>query len=130
MDQVKLAPLVGIVGCLAVLAALGVPYLDADGAAVGTYYSSGAVNPLVGGLLALVTTVVFAAGRQERSDPDLAAGAALVFGLFVLVITGAWALTVRVDAVTVAANHRWVATGVAAVIPLAALWFARARGLF
>lgn len=129
MEQAKVAPLVGIVGCLAVLGALALPYLGTDAAAVGTYYGSGAVNPLVGALLALVTTIIFAAGRQSRSDPDLAAGAALVFGLFVLAITGLWAVTARVDVVAVAAWHRWVTVGLAAVIPAAAVWFARARRL-
>jgi len=38
--------------------------------------------------------MVFAAGRQGRSPPDLVAGAALVLGLFMAVISLLWAVTV------------------------------------
>lgn len=128
MDGLRLAPLVGIVGCLAVLAALVAPYLTADGA-VGTYYGSGVVNPLVGGLLALVTIIVLAAGREGRTDPGLAAGAGLVFGLFVLLIALSWGLTVRLDTVALPRWHRWATVALAAVTPLASLWYARTLGV-
>ena len=86
MDQTKAAPTVGIAGCLLVLAVVMWPYLLETASAVSTYYGSGAVTPLAAGLLAFVSVIVFAAGREERSDPATVAGAALVFGLFVLVI--------------------------------------------
>jgi hypothetical protein len=128
MQQARLAPLVGIVGCLGVFAALAYPYLVAGGSA-GAYYASGVVNPLVGGLLALVTVIVLAAGRQERTDPGFAAGAALVFGLFVVAILAAWGVTARIDTVAVSQHHRWITAGVAVLIPAGGLWFARALGL-
>ncbi|WP_159901443.1 DUF7548 family protein [Salinirussus salinus] len=127
MDHRRAAPLVGIAGCLAVLAALVYPYLAAD--AVGTYYGTGVVNPLVGAVLALVAVIVFAAGREERSDPQFAAGAALVFAVFAFLILLGWALTVRVDAVELPDAHRWVTAALALVAPLAALWYARALSL-
>jgi hypothetical protein len=128
MQQVRLAPLVGIVGCLAVLAALAYPYVVAGGG-VGAYYASGVVNPLVAGLLALVSVIVLAAGREERTDPGFAAGAALVFGLFVVAILVAWGATARIDAATVWQHHRWLTAGLAVLIPASGLWFARALGL-
>jgi hypothetical protein len=127
MERRRLAPLVGIAGCLAVLAALLYPYLATDG--VGTYYGTGVVNPLVAGILALVGAIVFAAGREERSDPTFAAGVALVFGVFVLFILLAWALTVRVDAVALSGAHRWVTAALSVVAPVAALWYARTLDL-
>lgn len=127
MDHRRLAPLVGIAGCLGVLAALLYPYLVADG--TGVYYGTAAVNPLVAGLLVVVAVIVFAAGREERTEPDFAAGAALMLGVFGAVILLAWALTARVDAVQVSGSHRWATLLVGLVPPLAAGWYARALGL-
>jgi len=129
MEQVRLAPLVGIVGCLAVLGALGYPYLASDGG-VGAYYGSGIVNPLIAGLLALVTVIILAAGREGRTDPGFAAGSGLIFGVFIVLILLGWGLTARVDAVLLSGSHRWVATAAGLVVPVASLWFARSLGLF
>jgi hypothetical protein len=128
MQQVRLAPLVGIVGCLAVLGALAYPYVVGDGG-VGAYYGSGVVNPLVAGLLALVAVIIFAAGREERTDPGFAAGVGLVFGLFVLAILLAWGTTARIDTIAISQWHRWIAAGVSVLIPAGGLWFARTLGL-
>jgi hypothetical protein len=130
MEHRRLAPLAGIAGCLAVLVALVYPYLVADGTEVGVYYGTAAVNPLVAALLALVGVIVFAAGREERSDPQFAAGAALMFGVFALVILVAWALTARIDAVQVSGSHRWATVAAGLLAPVAAVWYARALGLF
>lgn len=127
MNDLRLAPTVGIVASLAVLAALAAPYVLAESAGdVGLYYSSGALNPLLAGLFALVVLIVFAAGREGRTDPGLAAGAALALGLFTLLIVVAWALTVRVDVLVIATAHRWAVVAAAALLPVSALWFARA----
>lgn len=127
MDHRRVAPLVGIAGCLVVLAALVYPYLVAD--SVGTYYGTGVVNPLVGAVLVLVAVIVFAAGSEERSDPQFAAGAALVFSAFAFFLLVGWALTVRLDAVELSGVHRWVTAALALVAPVAALWYARALSL-
>jgi hypothetical protein len=129
MDDVNLAPLVGIVGCVGVIAALVYPYVVADGS-VGTYYGSGVVNPLVAGLLALVTIIVLAAGREGRTDPILAASAGVVFGLFIVLLTLGWGLTARVDAVILTDVHRWVVPGVGLLVPFGSLWYSRALGVF
>jgi hypothetical protein len=129
MDDVNLAPLVGIVGCLGVIAALIYPYVAAEGS-VGTYYGSGVVNPLVAGLLALVTIIVLAAGRENRTDPGLAAGAGMVFGLFMVLLTLGWGMTARVDAVVLSDLHRWVVPAIALLVPLGSVWYSRALGVF
>jgi len=131
MNELRVAPSVGIVACLAVLAALAAPYVLAESSAnVGLYYSSGAINPLLAGLFALVVLIVFAAGREGRTDPGLAAGAALALGLFTLLIAAAWALTTRVDVIAITTGHRWVVVATAALLPLSALWFAKALRVF
>jgi hypothetical protein len=135
MEVARLAPTVGIAACLAVLAGFVVPYLFVDPAAVGTYYAAGAFNALFGGLFALVGTLVFAAGRQDRTDPALAAGAALVVGLFLVGLLAVWAASVPVSLVlglgtnTLAEYHRWILVAVALAVPAAAGWYARGLGI-
>jgi hypothetical protein len=136
MDETRLAPTVGIAACLAVLGVLAVPYLVVDsGAAVGTYYGTGSVNPLVAGLFALVAVIVFAAGRERRSDPSLAAGATLALGLFGVGVSLLWALTVPESVVvgmstaTVVEYHRWVLVVVSLGVPAGGAWFARSLGV-
>jgi hypothetical protein len=128
MEGTRVAPLVGIVGCLAVLVALAAPAVALE-EGVGGYYGSGSVTPLAAGLLALVTVVVLAAGREERTDPGFAAGVAVVFGLAIVAILGLWAATVRLDAVAIDPNHRWATLAVALLVPAGAGWFARSLGL-
>ncbi|AQL43948.1 hypothetical protein BV210_15105 [Halorientalis sp. IM1011] len=130
MDDLRIAPLVGIVGCLAVLLALAAPYvLVEDVAGVGLYYGSGAINPLLAGLFAAVALIALAAGREGRSDPALSAGVALVLGAVIAVIAVAWALTVRVDVVAIDTAHRWIVAGASVFVPAGSAWFARALGL-
>jgi hypothetical protein len=140
MNRARLAPLVGIVGCLLYAGLLAVPYLlvpNTSGAGVGLYYGTGAINPFVGGLFALVAVIVFAAGREERTDPGFAAGVALVLGLFMLLIGVLWAVTVPLDVVpgvgveapSYLAYHRWAVSLVGAVVPLAGGWWASTMNL-
>jgi hypothetical protein len=128
MDSRRVAPLIGIVASLAVLVTLIYPYLGPGGGA-GVYFDSGVFNPLVAGLLALVTIIVLAAGQQDRTDPGFAAGVGIVFGFAILAILLVWAVTVRVDTVAIAPIHRWLTVAVAAPIPAGAVWFARSLGL-
>jgi len=129
MEEDRLAPMVGIVGCLGVIIALLYPYLTADGA-VGAYYSLGAVNPLVAGVLALVAIIVLAAGREGRTDPSLAAGAGLVLGVFMFVLTAAWAMTAPLDALLITPYHRWSVAAPAAIVVGGSLWYARVLRIF
>jgi uncharacterized membrane protein YqaE (UPF0057 family) len=135
MDGSRVAPLVGIVGCCLVVLALLVPYLGVGGGAIGTYYGTGAVNPLVGGLFAAVTVIVLAAGRTGRTDPATAAGVALVFGLLIAGVSLAWSLTVpeslvvQLSTTSLIGVHRWVLTVVSLVIPASGVWYARALAL-
>jgi hypothetical protein len=128
MEQVRLAPLVGVVGCLGVLGALAYPYA-VGGVGVSAYYASGPVNPLVAGLLAVVGIIVFAAGREGRTDPGFAAGAGLVFGVAIVLVLLAWGTTARVDAIGITQWHRWITVAVAGLVPAGGAWFARSLNL-
>lgn len=128
----RYVPLVGIVACLLLLGGLAVPFFFASGNEVGLYYDSGALNPMIAGLFAVVAIVVFAAGRENRTDPALAAGVALTLGVFAVVVVVPWALTVRVDVLANAtlSAHPTVLAVLAVFLPVSAAWYARSLGIF
>ncbi|MCU4799093.1 hypothetical protein OB920_01730 [Halobacteria archaeon HArc-gm2] len=137
MEATRLAPSVGIVASALVLFVLTIPYaLVEAGSAVATYYAAGTVNPLVVGLFALVALMVFAAGRQGRSPPDLVAGAALVLGLFMFVISLLWAVTLpgnpllEFSTSPILEYHRAVLVLTSLGVPASAVWYARALRIF
>ena len=127
----RVAPLAGIVASVLVLAALAVPFFVASVSEVTLYYDSGDLNPLVAGLFALVSILIFAAGREGRSDPALAAGVTLTFGVFAVIVSVVWALSVRVDVLdsSIAASHPWGLVVVTLALPVTAAWYARSLGL-
>jgi hypothetical protein len=141
MNEVRVAPTAGIAACLLVVVALLLPYLlVTEASAVTAYYGAGAITPLAAGLFALVGVIVFAAGREERTDPSLAAGAGLVFGLFSTAVVGAWALTVPVSVAlqlgtaggavaTLLEFHRYLVALAAVLVAVAGGWYARALRL-
>lgn len=136
MDDLRIAPSVGIAGCVLYLVSLAVPYLLVEPPnAVGAYYGSGVLSPMVPGSFALVTIIVLAAGREGRSDPSIAAGASLVMGLFIVGLSLAWAMTVPTSLVlgltesTLIEYHRFAVVAVGLPIPIGAAWFSRALGL-
>jgi len=130
VDSRHAAPLVGIAACLLVIVVLATPYVLTESQTAGLYYESGVVNPLLAGLLAMSAAVVFAAGQQGRTDDALAAGVSLTLGLFIAMITVAWALTVQFGIVDVSlASHRWALVTVAIGVPLAGVWYAQTLGL-
>lgn len=135
MDARTLAPTAGAIACALVVVTVAVPYLFLDPGAVGTYYAAGAVTPLAAGLLAVVGAIVFAAGRADRSDPVLTAGAALSLGAFVGVLAVVWALTVprgvvtQLSTSTLVGYHRFALAALGVAVPVAAGWYARALGL-
>lgn len=128
MEHDRVAPALGIVGCLGLLATLAYPYLIGS-SGVGLYYNTAAVNPLVAGLLALVTIIVLAAGRANRTDPAIAAGVGITFGLAMLAIALIWATTARVDTIEIAAVHRWAVAASTVPVPVSGVWYTRALGL-
>lgn len=135
MNDARCAPVVGIVASVAVILVLGIPCLLLTPRTVSAYYGVGAFNPLFAGLFALVCVIIFAAGQAGRSDPAIAAGVSLVFGVFILGFTVIWAMAVPTDLVlsfpTVAAfeYHRYALVLSALIIPASAVWYARALEL-
>ncbi|WP_276300867.1 DUF7548 family protein [Halorussus lipolyticus] len=126
------APTVGIVSALAVLAVVVAPYFLIRATEVGVYYSAPTALPvhLVVGLFAAVAVIVFAGGRNGRTDAPTAAGAAVVLGGFVALLVLWWAIAVGslVGSLTEVAAfdyHRWILLLAALALAGSAGWFAR-----
>ncbi|MFC7232949.1 hypothetical protein ACFQMM_19225 [Saliphagus sp. GCM10025308] len=124
-------PTLGVVAALAYVFAALAPYvlLEVDTSVLEVYFAAGIAGPNLLSLFALVTVVLFAAGRQARTEPDLVAGVALVLGLVLLAMTALWAVSVP-ESVAFEAGadwfvyHRWFTTAISAVVPAAAVWYA------
>ena len=125
------APAVGVVAALAVIVAVVAPYFVIDATEAAVYYSAPTFLPvhLVVGLLAMVAVVVFAAGRNGRTDPPTAAGATVVLGGFMAVLVLWWAVAVGSLVGSLTDNaafdyHRWVLLATALAVAASAGWFA------
>lgn len=140
MDSERTAATVGAGACLLTAGAVAAPYvLLPEGAVqyVGRYYAAGPVNPLAIGLLGLVGAIVFAAGREGRSDPDLVAGIMLSVGVFSVAVAAAWAAGFDPNAVgagskealTFMDTHRWSVLAGGVLEAVAGVWYAVARRL-
>ena len=126
------APTAGVAAALAVLAVVAVPYFLVPARDAGVYYSAPTFVPvhLVVGLFAAVAVIVFAAGRNGRTDPPTAAGATLVLGGFMTLLALWWAVAVGdlVGSFDVPASfdyHRWLLLLTTAAVAGCGWWFAR-----
>ncbi|MFB6108402.1 MAG: hypothetical protein ABEJ82_06125 [Haloplanus sp.] len=133
MRTERVAPAVGVVGCLAVLLTMAVPYVVAPGwgSELGQYYAAGPLGAAGVAFLALVCVVVFLAGARGRTDAVTAAGIALVVGVGTLLVALSWALSVSLSTLygfpfSWLPDHRWVVVAETAVVVLAAAGYARA----
>ena len=145
MESRRLAPTLGVLASLAVVALLVLPYTILEPGEVGTYYGAGAVSPWLGGVLAPLAVVVYAAGREERTAPATAAGVGLGLGLALALVAVLWAVTVPtevplqlttdegllgpVSTADVLESHRWVLAVVSVGVPASGGWYARTLGL-
>lgn len=133
-------PTVAIVASLLYLLVVFVPYVAFDGAGPGVleaYYGTfGVVGPQYLSLLVVVALVLFAAGRELRTEPDYVAGLTLVLGVVLVVFVFLWAVAVTDDVATALSGstwdgyHRWVVLATSFAIPICAAWYARTLELF
>ncbi|MFB6123885.1 MAG: hypothetical protein ABEJ78_10565 [Haloferacaceae archaeon] len=133
MELERAAPVAGILGCLAAALTFVAPYVAASGwgAELGRYYAAGPVGVTAVVFLALLGVVVFLAAFRGRTDPDVAAGIALVLGVTMVAIAVSWALVVPLDVVygypgSWITDHRWYLVASTAVVSVAAAAYARA----
>lgn len=149
MDLMRRAPQLGIAACLAVIVAAVVPYVllpEDAGTGLSLYYNAGAFGPTIIAVFAAVNVVVFGAGIGRRSDPVTIAGAALVIGLFMTLMSIEWIVSLPDDAIAGIAAvpddpettirvplwleyHRWAVLGCSALVAVSAALYARALGV-
>ncbi|MCU4750867.1 hypothetical protein OB919_02535 [Halobacteria archaeon AArc-curdl1] len=137
MRPVARPPTLGIIASLAygIIAIAPYVFLEVDSTVIDVYYDVSLAGPQFLSLLAVVAFVLFAAGRQGRTEPDTVAGLTLVLGVVLTVLTLAWAVAVPTELVLEGGDvtwfeyHRWVAVVVAALVPVAAAWYTRVLGL-
>lgn len=132
MRPARLAPTLGIVASFAVLALVAAPYAVVRGTGMAVYYAAPVVGPLVVGVFALVTVIVLGSGLKGRTDPQTVAGAALVLGLAMALLTLLWALSVPQGLVgsltdtSLLQYHRWTLLAATLAVPAFAAWYAKA----
>lgn len=134
----RLPPTAALGACLAVVVVVAFPYLAlpaTEASGLGLYYDAGLVGPVVVATFALVGAIVFAAGREDRTPPETAAGAGLVVGVAVFLLSLQWALAVdqtllqQISTAAWLGYHRWVLVAVSALVPIFAVWYARSLSL-
>ena len=134
MQTEQVAPAAGVVGCLALVAAVLAPYaLLSDPSGLGPYYTSGPVGAGALAFLALLSIVVLLAGRRGRTDPPTAAGIAFVVSLAMLAIGALWALSVDSNVLfsfppadAWIQYHRWLLLALTGVVFASTAAYARA----
>lgn len=114
---------------LLLIAALGWAYLPQTTRNINVYYSSGMVNPLAAGILALGVIIVLVATSRDHLSPQQGAGIVLGFSLGIVVIVSLWVITGRVDIFRAPGwafpAQRWVLVGVSVLLVIGAGWYAR-----
>ena len=133
-------PTAGIVACVLYLLAVFVPYLlltEAERAGFDAYYTQfGVAGPQFLALLVVVAIVLFAAGREVRTEPDYVAGLTLVLGFVLTLLVLVWTLAVTEDFVASIGEaawleyHRWVVLLTSLAIVACSAWYARVLSLF
>jgi hypothetical protein len=127
------AATLGVVACLATLAAMGAPYalIPEPGTGLPIYYGSGPAGAGAVAFLAVLQPVVLLSGTRGRLDAQTAAGMATVVGLAMLGLAALWALAVPTELVLSFPAawmgwHRWAVVAVVALVPAASAVYARA----
>jgi len=131
MERDRFAAAVAAAAAVLLVTLVVATYAVLDSTAVGPYFAAVPVGPPVVALLSLVGVVVLAAGVTGRSDAASMAGAAVVLGLFVALLSWWWALSVSAALVgsltpaTSFAYHRWAVALAGTVQLLASALYAR-----
>lgn len=131
MKEEWVAPRITIVVCLMIVVLAAAPYFVLDGTALGVYYDAPIVGPPVIAIFALVAIVILGSAVADRSDHETVAGAVLVLGLTMAVLTAIWTVSVpesivgSLSDVTALEHHRWALLLTTLFVPAITGWYAR-----
>lgn len=132
MEAETAAAGVGVTSGVLVAILVVLPYALGPPAAVGAYYAVGSVGPPVAALFALLASLALLAALRGRTDPAVAAGAAVVLGAVATLLSLSWALAATTDLVggfttiDAARYHRHAVLLAAAGVLVGGGWYARA----
>lgn len=131
-------PTVGIGAAVGFVVLVFAPYValsETETGGLSVYYDYGVAGPQFLAVLAAVAVVLFAAGREGRTDRSFVAGITVVLGLVLVSLIAAWALAVPGDVVASLGSaawleyHRWLVLASAVLIAASAGWYVRALSL-
>jgi hypothetical protein len=136
MNVEEVAPYVGVAVCVVLLGVLATPYLLVTGlesqSTLAFYYGAGPVGGNAVGFFALLSVVVFLAGRRGRTNPDVAAGIALVLGVAAALLALLWAVSIDESVLLSFPSsaswiefHPWAVVALSFAVPVVAGAYAR-----
>lgn len=129
----KAGATIGLTACLLLLITLVWAYVTESVRDVTVYYNSGAINPLLAGILVIGVLLMFAASHKGDIAEELGAGIILGLALVICLITIAWATTARVDVFRAPGwafpAQRWILVGLSMLLLLGAIWHTWVLGL-
>ncbi|KAB1196755.1 MULTISPECIES: hypothetical protein [Haloferax] len=134
MDVERFASTIGLVGATLLAVAVAVPAVAVESGAgeMAAYYAAGPFGISLVGMLALLEVIVFLSGRQERTDPAVAAGLAFVLSLSMLGLSVVWTFAIDPNVLfsfpqqySWLSYHRWTVIGAAAITFVGAAGYAR-----
>jgi hypothetical protein len=132
MRTEQAAPALGVVGCVATVVALVLPYLryPSWGTELWAYYTAGVLGLAAAFYLVPVCLVALLAGVRGRADPTTAAGIALTLAVVTLVVVGSWGVSAPLEPLygfpaSWIDDHRWVVLGTTALVVVGSGLYAR-----
>ncbi len=132
-------PTVGIVAALSYVLLAFAPYVllpETETPGLAIYYDYGIAGPPFLTLLVVVAVVLFAAGRERRTEPDFVAGLVIVLSAVLSLLVFVWALAVPESVVTGLGEalwleyHRWLLVLTSLATLACSVWYARVLSLF
>jgi len=135
MDRDRLAPYIGALASLLLVAVVSTPYLVIDDQLqlLGEYYTAGPLGIVGVIFLATLGTVIFLSSVRGRADAELVAGIMLVVGVTIFALTSLW--TFSIDSTVLFSfpaevswmeYHRWASLALSGIVATAAGVYATA----
>jgi len=135
MDRDRLAPYIGALASLLLVAVVSTPYLviDDQSQLLGEYYTAGPLGIVGVIFLATLGTVIFLSSVRGRADAELVAGIMLVVGVTIFALTSLW--TFSIDSTVLFSfpaevswmeYHRWASLALSGIVATAAGVYATA----
>lgn len=131
INRLRIATLIGIVACLAIVTGVVVPYVVVPPGGTAAYYAVTPIGPPVVAVFAGFVILLFVLGTFSQFDTSTVSGAILGTSLVTLVIAFYWAVSVpagfvmELSRIEELAYHRWLIIVLATLPLIVGLWYTR-----